>query len=217
MNTSNVPPRWITPIFLACFLVFAAAMSGCLSRPALSKQTFFFGVPAVSATNAVTNSRVLAVRKLQIAPPFDERSLVYRTGEFSYVRDPYAGFLDPPAEDLIGPVLGWLRANCGFSVVVGGGSALKPDTLVEISVIQLFGDFRQPERPFAVMTMRLAFFDAPNGVPGKTLFQKEYSRSVPLNSPTPGALMNGWNQELASIFIEVSSELPHSEVQQPHR
>ncbi len=130
---------------------------------------------------------MLGIRHLQIAAPFEGKSLVYRTGDFSYVRDPYAGFLESPADELMAPVRGWLRSNGGFSAVVEPGSALKPDTFVEISVSQLFGDFRQPEHPTAVLTMRFVFFDAPNGIPGKVLLQQEYSRGIPLKAPTAAA------------------------------
>ncbi len=134
----------------------------------------------IAATNTVASNRVLGIRNLQIAAPFDGRSFVYRTGEFSYVRDPYAEFLEPPAEELMAPVREWLRGSGNFSAVVEASSALKPDMLVEVSVSQLFGDFRQPEHPAAILTMRFVFFDATNGVPGKAIFQQEYSRSIPL-------------------------------------
>jgi hypothetical protein len=177
----------------------------------LHKQTFTFAAPAIDSTNASASGRVLGIRRLQIAPPFDGRSLVYRTGEFSYVRDPYAEFLDLPAEEMTAPVRAWLRGGGGFSVVVERGSALTPDTLVEINVTRLLGDFRRPEHPAAVMAMQFVFFDAPNGVPGKLLLQKEYSRSLALRAPTAAALMAGWNQALADILAEVASDLRHSE------
>jgi hypothetical protein len=177
----------------------------------LHKQTFTFTAPAIDPTNVVASDRVLGVRRLQIAPPFDGRSLVYRTGEFSYVRDPYAEFLDSPAEEMTAPVRAWLRGDGDFSAVVERGSALTPDTLVEINVTRLFGDFRQPEHSAAVMGIQFVFFDAPNGVPGKPLLQKEYSRNIPLSAPNAAALMAGWDQALADILAGVASDLRHSE------
>jgi ABC-type uncharacterized transport system auxiliary subunit len=206
MKISQIHSRLAANIFVVFLLVCICMLTGCLSRPALNKQTFAFSAPAIAATNVVAIGHVLGIRNLQIAAPFEGRSLVYRTGEFSYVRDPYAEFLEPPAEELVAPVRGWLRDNGDFRAVVEAGSALKPDTLVEVSVSQLFGDFRQPERPAAVLTMRFVFFDATNGVPGKVILQQEYSRSIPLSAPTAAALMEGWNQSLAEILAEVSSD-----------
>lgn len=211
MKASQVHPRRTANIFVALLLAGVCGLAGCLSRPSLYKQTFSFGAPAISATNFVAGGRVLGIRNLQIAAPFDGRSLVYRTGDFSYVRDPYAEFLNAPGEGLTASVRESMRRDGGFSAVVEAGSALKPDTLVEISVSQLFGDFRSPERPTAVMTMRFVFLDAPNGIPGKALLQQEYSRTVPLGAPTAAALMKAWNQELGEILTEVALDLRHLE------
>ena len=207
MKTPRIHSPRAAKILVAFLLACICGLTGCLSRPALNKQTFAFSLPTIAATNILASNRVLGIRNLQIAAPFEGRSLVYRTGEFSYVRDPYAEFLEPPAEELITPVREWLRGSGNFSAVVEAGSALKPDTLVEVGVSQLFGDFRQPEHPAAILTMRFVFFDATNGVPGKAVFQQAYSRRIPLSAPTAAALMAGWNQALSEILVEMSSDL----------
>jgi hypothetical protein len=215
MNPSSYRNPMKTPLvlrqrtagFFVAPLLFICGFTGCLSRPSLNQQTFTFGAPAVSTTNVAAGSRVLGIRNLQIAAPFEGRALVYRTGDFSYVRDPYAGFLESPAEGLIDPVRALLRGNGGFGAVVETGSALQANTLVEISVSQLYGDFRRPEHPAAVLAMRFVFFDAPNGIPGKVFLQQEYSRSIPLSAPSAAALMAGWNQALGGILAQLASDL----------
>src|SRR5271157_2025090 len=72
-------------------LAAACLLGGCLSRPHLDKQTFVFGTtPTPAANPAPASHRVVAIRSLRVAAPFDGRSLVYRTGEFSYQSDPFA-------------------------------------------------------------------------------------------------------------------------------
>jgi ABC-type uncharacterized transport system auxiliary subunit len=93
---------------------------------------------------------------------------------------------------------------------VDAGSALKPDTVVEISVTQFYGDFRRSTHPCAVVRMHLVFFEARNGVPTKPIFQQEYSRSIPVTAPSAAALMEGWNQAFGGIFAEVASDLRRS-------
>jgi uncharacterized lipoprotein YmbA len=195
--------------FVALLFTCVCGLTGCLSRPALNKQTFAFSISTITATKSVASNRVVGIRNLQIAAPFEGRLFVYRTGEYSYVHDPYAEFLESPNEELIAPLREWLRSNGDFSDVVEADSALKPDTLVEISVSQLFGDFRQPERPAAILTMRFIFYDATNGVPGKTIFQQEYSRSIPLSTPTAATLMDGWERALNEILAQVSADFRH--------
>jgi hypothetical protein len=152
----------------------------------------------VSKTAA--GGRVLGIRSLQVDQPFEGRSFVYRKGEFSYDRDPYAEFMAPPADGLAPSIGNWLRQSGRFSDVVEAGGALKPNTLVEIQVSQLYGDFRPAENPAAVLAMRFIFIDAPKGSPGKVLLQREYARAIPLKARTAEALIEGWNQALAQIL-----------------
>lgn len=184
-------------------LVCAFTLTGCLSRPALNPQTFSFGSPAIDATNFVAGQPVLAIKKLEIGSPHADRSLAYRTGDFTYVRDPYARFLDSPEQELLAPVRAGLCSQGDFSAVVGTGSTFKPDVMVEIQVSRLFGDFRQSGGAKAVLTMRFTFCEATNGMAAQPLFQKEYSRTVPIDAPSAAALMKGWNQGLNEILAEV--------------
>ncbi len=128
--------------------------------------------PPRPAPKPASGSRVLGIRSLQVAAPFEGRSFVYRTGEFSYDRDPYAEFMVPPADELVAPMCDWMRGTGLFSAVEETGSALKANTLVEIHVTQLYGDFRPGESATAVLTMRFEFFDAANGVRGQGHFAK---------------------------------------------
>jgi hypothetical protein len=183
-------------------ILFAAVclLTGCLARPHLDKQSFIFAPSPRSPTKVAPAGRALGIRSLQVATPFEGRAFVYRTGEYSYESDPYAEFMVSPAEGLIYPICGWWRETGAFRDVVDAGSALKPDTLVELHVGQLYGDFRQLENPAAVLTIRFVFFDAPNGVSGKVILQREYSRKIPLKTRTSAALIEGWNQALAQIL-----------------
>ncbi|MGC9943828.1 MAG: ABC-type transport auxiliary lipoprotein family protein [Verrucomicrobiota bacterium] len=191
---------------LVTLLAAVLTLTGCLSRPSLNQQTFSFSSPTLTATNFVAGQPVLGIKKLEVASPFEDRPFVYRTGGFNFVRDPYAGFLDRPEEELLTALRADLASQGDFSAVVGTGSALKPDNLVEISVGQLYGDFRQTDHAQAVLTVRFTFFDATNGVATKPIFQKEYSRSIVLGAASGADLMKGWDQALTEILGEVLSD-----------
>lgn len=182
-------------------------LTGCLSRPTLDKQTFIFGPIAGAAAPAAQNGRILGVRSLEVAAPFEGKSFVYRTGEYAYERDPYAGFMVPPSDELTSPILEWFHDAAGFSVVPEEGSELKPNTLVEIDVPELYGDFRSPQKPAAVLAMRFIFFDARNGHAGKLIFERQYSRRIPVEKRSATALMDGWNHALAEILEAATQDL----------
>jgi len=196
--------RWMIRIFGVVAL--ALASSGCLSRPSMNQQTFIFSVPESPNTNTAVNGRVLAIRALHISPPFDGRALVYRTGEFSYERNPYAEFLASPADLLVTPVSEMLVQDGSFSSVVQSGGAIKPDAFVEININQLYGDIRNMGNPTAVLSMQVMLIDATNGLPGRVILQRNYSRRLPMKSTAPGVLMESWNQALIEIFGDVSAD-----------
>lgn len=200
--------RWMSGVLL---LLSAFTFSGCLSRPPMNEQTFAFSVPSSSSASEATGSRVLGIRTLQVAPPFDGRSFVYRTGEFSYQRNSYAGFLGLPAEVLAGPVTELLREDGCFSAVVKMGSAARPDTIIEINVNELYGDIRKADSPVAVLAMQVTLTDAKNGLAGKVLLQKNYSRRIPMKSTAPAALMAAWNEALVEIFADIASDFRQQE------
>jgi hypothetical protein len=184
----------------SCFL------NGCISRPTLAKQLFAFAAPA-GETPLGSTTGVLGVRTLTISPLFEGRSLVYRTGEHSYEQDPYAEFLVPPALALLPPLRAAFRTAGVFGDVAEAGSALKPDILAEIYVSELYGDFRRVNDPSAVLTMRFLFFEAPNGIGGKLVLQKDCSRRIRLHARTAVALLEGWDQGLEQILAEISAGL----------
>ena len=128
-------------------------------------------------------------------------------GDFSYDADPYAEFLVSPSEGLRSPVRSWMRQSDCFRTVVEPGSALKPNTMAEISVLELYGDFRRPREAAAVLTLRFVLLDSPGGIPEKLAFEGEYSRRVPLKAGNAAALMVGWNEALNQILAQLGSDL----------
>jgi len=198
-------------------MLFAAVclLTGCLARPHLEQQSFLFAPPPPAAAKGAPGGRVLGIRTLQVAAPFEGRAFVYRNGDSSYDRDPYAEFMVPPAEGLMAPLCTWWREAGEFRDVAEAGSALKADTLVEIHVGQLYGDFRHSENATAVLAMRFVFFDAPNGVPGKVILQREYARSLPVKARTAAALMEGWNQALSQILDLAGQDFARLESDNP--
>jgi ABC-type uncharacterized transport system auxiliary subunit len=205
--------RWMARAGCVLLLLSAFALGGCLSKSPMDVQTFAFSAPAAPAIGEATGGRVLGIKTLQVASPFDGRSFVYRTGEFSYERDAYAGFLGLPAEMLVAPVTELLSGDGCFSAVVKMGSVARPDTLMEININELYGDIRKPGSPSAVLAMQVILTDAKNGLPGKVILQRNYSRQIPMKSTAPDALMAAWNQALVEILADVASDFRRQENQ----
>ena len=193
----------------AMLVVMAMALlAGCLSRPSLVKESFTFASPVVSNAAPAETGPVVSITRISVAAPFDTEALTYRTGSDSYERDPYAGFLVLPEESLAEPVRGYLRNSGCFRAVTEAGSAQASDIGLEISVPQLYGDFRDRSHPAAVLRMRfVAVGKNIRGKRGTVLLQKDYSRAIPLRARTAATLVAGWNEALKQIVSEAASDL----------
>jgi len=201
---------------LAAFLMLCVGLTGCLSRPNLASQSFSFAFPAVSANAMPASGPILSLRRVSVAAPFDNQAFVYRTADFSYERDPYAGFLVPPDESLAEPLRDYFRASGLFHLVIEPGSMVQPNVLAEISVGQLYGDFQDRSHPGAVLEIHVVFVQTQPGAPDKVLLEKSYSKRVSLTARTASALMAGWNKALqeivSAIMVDLKQTLPQRAV-----
>jgi ABC-type uncharacterized transport system auxiliary subunit len=190
---------------LAPILFAAAILCGCTSGPGWKRQVFAFSSPAdPAATNEPTVT--VALNRVAISPLFHSRSFTYRTAENTYEQDPYAGFLILPERALAEAIRAWMRASGAFGRVLEPGSSLTPGLVVEVSVHELYGDFRQASQPTGAMAIRFVLFELKDGNPGRLVMDKVSARQTPLSRKTPDALMTAWDTDLREIMEEIQSE-----------
>jgi cholesterol transport system auxiliary component len=192
-----------------CGIAFASAclVGGCLSRPALVRQTFALHPESPAKGLGSNRQGVLAIRTVEVSPLFEGRSFVYRVGPDRYETDPYAEFMVPPNRALEIALRTCLRTSGLFQEVTESRSQLQADTSLEVHAQDLYGDFRNSSNPAAVLSMRFLFFEPSTGQPEKLLLQRDYSQRVPLASPTAAALAAGWDQALTRLISQAESDL----------
>jgi cholesterol transport system auxiliary component len=171
------------------------------------QQSFSFVAPPGARTNEPAASRVLNFRRVVVAAPYDSQLFTYRTGEYSFERDPYAKFLAPPEESLSQALQTDFQKTGLFKAVTEPGSLLRADTVGEARVDELDGDFRNRAAPEAVLSIRFAFFQTGGGQPPKAILEKEYTRRVSLRARTAAAVMAGWNKALEQIVTAAATDL----------
>ena len=191
------------PLILICLL--AAILTGCETRPSWKRQFFAFSLPAdPPITNA--SDRIVALNRVSISPTFQSRSFTYRTGDNSYEQDPYAGFLIPPERALAEAIRASMRASGVFGRVVDPGSAITPTVLVEASINELYGDFRQASRPIGTMGIHIICYEVQDGEPRHIIFDKYCLQETALARKTPSALVAAWDEDLREIMNQINSE-----------
>jgi hypothetical protein len=131
---------------------------GCarLRKPYREKNLFLGECHRESTVKSDSDAPILEIQRLEVAEPFSSKEMVYRIGPLQYESDFYNTYFVPPAGMIEGEVKRCL-AGCGaFSQVVGRGSRLKADYLLEAEVTALYGDLSDPPR--RRRSWRLPFF-----------------------------------------------------------
>jgi ABC-type uncharacterized transport system auxiliary subunit len=195
-------------VILLSSLILVLVLCGCASRAKSKwkKDEFAITTPASEAGPAA-HTNVLSLHRVTVAPLFEGQPFVYRTGENSYERDPYAEFFVTPNRMFEQCLRVYLRNGHAFADVLDPGSNLKSSCSMEISVSQLYGDFRQPKQPFAVLQLRFLFYSTEPDTVGRVLWEQEFSKQLPIAQRTPKALVAGWNAGLKQIMEETNMEL----------
>ncbi|HWV99399.1 MAG TPA: hypothetical protein VNZ64_06855 [Candidatus Acidoferrum sp.] len=186
-------------------LLAAGVLCGCASDPVWKRQVFAFSLPTdPPSTNAQTN--IVALSRVSISPLFQSRSFTYRKTENAYEQDPYAGFLIPPERALAEPIRAWLRVSGVFGRVLEPGSGLTSTLVAEVSVNELYGDFRKASQPVGTMEIHFIIYEIKDEAPGRVVLDKVCARETPLTRKTPAALMAAWDAALREIMEEIKSE-----------
>lgn len=198
---SPAPPR------LAAVLAATLCASGCLSKPMLVSHVYTIDPPAARPSAAPPGGVILALRRVEVAPPYAGESLIYRAGNHAIERDPYARFASPPGWLLTTAIRGYL-ANADFvGDVMAIGESLPAQATVEVSVSEIAGDLRA-DGSSAVLTLRFrVLLEPPPAGTSPEILLKTYTKSVPISRRAAKEIVEGWNKGLEEIMVEFLADL----------
>ncbi len=180
-------------------MLAAACLCGCGSNPVWKRQTFAFSAPADQPANGAPTN-VVALKRVSISPLFQSQSFTYRVGESAYEHDPYASFLVSPERAVAEAMRTWMRRSRAFGSLAEPASELIPNVVVEATVDQLCGDFRQSSHPEGIMEIHFVVYEARDGSSGRVLLDKTYLNKSALAQKTSAALMAAWETDLREIM-----------------
>ena len=191
-------------------ILTAIAILGLVScslptRPPVGPTTWMVSPERTAPPRQARTDVWLKIGSVSVAPPFDGKSLVYRTGDHRYEKDFYNVYATIPAEMIGNAERQWInRANI-FSAAVGQSNSFFPYYFLQVSVEEFYGDYRS--QPEAVVS--LEFFLSATGA-GKTnplIGANRYTKRVALSDTSPQALIIGQQQALAEIFMQYEEQL----------
>jgi len=196
------PRFWL----LAILALGVAGLCGCSSEAAWKSQSFALALPDIPPATAL-KTNVVVLRRVTISPLFQGRSFIYRTGADTYEHDPYAGFFVPPERAIEQPIRAWLRDGDACGCVSEPGSGLTPSLTAEVSVNELYGDFRKVGHPAGVMEIHFILYEIHKDGPGRVLLDKVFVHQAKMAKATPVALADAWDTDLREIMVDLNSAL----------
>lgn len=191
-------------------LSLASLGAGCIRGTRPAPDLLYLDVQPGSVPEALAPSQeVLLLRRLDVQSPYDDRRFVYRTGSGTYESDYYVRFAAPPAEILTDRVEHWLAESGLCQAVVEPGTRVEYRYVLEGEVLELYGDYTNPQQPRAVLKLEFVLVDDLEGA-GKIVFSKQYRRAEPMGSPGARSLAGSWGSALRAVLLELTIDLKGS-------
>lgn len=183
-------------------------LAGCVSKPNPRKEYFSFEPISQKVKQGEHRYDViLVIKDFRAAPQFTAPSFVYRTGEYSYETDFYHEFLVRP-QSMFGTDLALMMSGAGLVKGIAlSGSRAQIDYYLECTITELYGDFRNKDKPDAVLTIYYALLPGNTAKTRQILHKKKYSKRIPIEDRTAVAVFKGWDQANKEIFSELAQDL----------
>jgi cholesterol transport system auxiliary component len=192
------------PLVAGAVLCLGACSIG---RPIPTATTYSIEpVPATADARGPAHPETLRVGRVRVAAPYDRPSLIYRFTAVRYVSDPYHAFLSDPGLILGNRIATWLDQSGLFKEVAGPESVRSAPMVLEATVTELYGDFRQSAQPAAVMTVRFAIVDQVSAHP-QIAYERTITRRIRLADASPDELVGGYDTALAEILSLLATDL----------
>ncbi|HXD06165.1 MAG TPA: ABC-type transport auxiliary lipoprotein family protein, partial [Burkholderiaceae bacterium] len=143
---------------------------------------------------------------VRVAAAFARTALVYRVQESQYTADAYNAFIAEPAAMLGNEIAGWLNDAGQFKSVSQPGATQPSPLVLEVTVTELYGDFRPQQTPAAVLSAQFNLIDTTQPR-AKVVLERTLSSRIPLQQASPDALVQGYGRALGDVLTQFIAAL----------
>lgn len=188
-------------------LALALAVSGCslgLTRPEPVKNYFLLETAAQPSTDPPAYPFALKVTNVEVAPPFQERGLVYRLDEQRYESDFYNQFFVVPRSMITTQTAQWLGQRQIFSGVLTPASTFDASYTLEGLVNQLYADLRSGAQPATVFTMQVF---VTHTLDRTIVMDRTYTHTVYVPNRNPQSVVKGLSEGFQQCLAELERDL----------
>jgi cholesterol transport system auxiliary component len=191
----------------ALAIAVASALAACsLTRPPVERATFDLAPARGTAPAGAPKPDALKVKPFRTAAPYDGREFLYRRADGQLVADFYNGFSAGPAELVTAATADWVKASGLFGAVLEPGISADAAYSLEGTVLAVYGDFRDPKRPAAVLEVQLYLIRAAPTA-RELVLDRRFAERVDVADASPTAFAKGYNEALARILQRLERDL----------
>ena len=192
------------PILLAITLLGLASCT-LPTRPPVEPSSWMVAPERTAAPRQARSDVWLKMGSVSVSPPFDSKSLVYRTADQRYEKDFYNVYATIPSEMIGNAERQWMNKANIFAATVGQSNSFFPYYYLQASVEEFYGDYRgQPE---AVVSIEFFLSATRAGKINPLIGANRYTKRVALKDNSPEALVLGLQQALAEVLQEYEIQL----------
>lgn len=202
----NCHRRSVSLLRLSALLLAGSILTGCsLKQANPSKQSFLLEPVRTGEVRASSSPVQLRLRNIHIAAPFEGKGFVYRTSDLGYKVDFYNEFLIAPRTLIASQLQSWLGTSKVFRAVLPSGVTGEATHTLDGNVSALYGDFRIPSAPKAVVEAEI-FITSDRGA-AETVFHRSYRQEISIVERQPESLAKGWSLALEKIFAALEADM----------
>ncbi len=190
-------------------ITLLALVAGCHVQPRVTdgKQLFLLDVVRTGGKSSATVDAVLKIRSCRVSEPFNNCSLLYRTGSVRYEQDHYNLFLTSPDEQLTSILRVWFQDSGLFRSVET--QILSTEYTLESHVDKLYADFQNKQAPLATVQMHamLSKYDKSCSCTTVILNKAFIFKTPMLPNPTATDVVEAFSNCLKQILKDLEAEI----------
>jgi cholesterol transport system auxiliary component len=187
-------------------VVITAPLAACSLSKLMPQATTYIVDPSGEAPVVPRHSERLRMGFVRVTAAYAGSALVYRLDEVRYATDPYHGFVADPGAMFGSRIAEWLDRTGPFSTVAPPGSAQPAPYVLEATIEELYGDFRESRAPAAVLSVQFALINQAGARP-QVIYQRTIAARIELPKAAPDALVRGYGAALTQILSQVAVDL----------
>lgn len=191
-----------------CLLILLLLFSGCVNLERSYPDRHFFVLEVNSAGQAASRpiKGILEITDMTVSPRYESQNFVYRLSDTSYESDFYNQFLIAPGALITDEVRKALAQSGVFEHVISSYTDLRANYRLQGVVNSLYGDFSKGAAGQAVIAMEF-FLNKRTPAGEEIVLSERYTKSAPLDSRSPDALVKGWDHALEDILRSLVASL----------